>query len=87
VTVYAQKTRIVLQARVRFAGAVVRSEWLDAGLWLKRRVDHPLISRVESFGRLGFGIHFRLRHPDDIDAVMAGLMREAYEIGGQNGGR
>ena len=28
VTVYAQKTRIVLQARVRFAGAVVRSGWV-----------------------------------------------------------
>ena len=30
VIVYAQKTRIVIQARVRFAGAVVRSSWLDA---------------------------------------------------------
>jgi hypothetical protein len=84
VTVYAQKTRIVIQGRVRFAGAVVRSQWLDASIWLKRRAKHPLIDRVESFGRSGFGIHFRLREPDDIDETMAGLMREAYEIGQQN---
>ncbi len=34
VTVYAQKSRIVFQARVRFAGAVVHNEWLEATLWL-----------------------------------------------------
>jgi len=27
VTIYAQKTRIVMQSRVRFAGAVVRKDW------------------------------------------------------------
>jgi hypothetical protein len=32
VTVYAQKTRIVMQGRVRFAGAVVRKDWLDAAM-------------------------------------------------------
>jgi hypothetical protein len=84
VTVYAQKTRIVIQGRVRFAGAVVRSQWLDASMWLKRRVEHPMISRIENFGRLGFGIHFPLHSPDDIDPAMADFMREAYEIGQQN---
>jgi len=76
--VYAQKTRIVIQARVRFAGAVVRAAWIDAGLWLGRRVAHPRVSRTESFGRLGYGVHFRLRHPKDIDTRLASLMREAY---------
>jgi hypothetical protein len=84
VTVYAQKTRIVIQGRVRFAGAVVRHEWLDASIWLKRRVKHPMIYRVESFGRLGFGVHFRLHHPNEIDPAMASFMREAYEISQQN---
>ena len=83
VTVYAQKTRIVVQARVRFAGAVVRSGWLDAGLWLKRRVEHPLLVRVESFGRLGYGHHFRLQHPGDVDEALARLVREAHRIGEQ----
>ena len=50
VTTYAQKTRIVIQARVRFAGAVVRSSYIDAGLWLERRIEHPRLRRVEDFG-------------------------------------
>ncbi len=78
VTVYAQKTRIVLQARVRFASAVVRRDWLDAGLWLKRRAEHPCLTRVEDFGRLGYGLHFHLRQPADADEALAHLVGEAY---------
>lgn len=81
VTVYAQKTRIVIQARVRFAGAVVRKGWLDAGVWLRRRAKHPRLVRTESFGAAGFGLHFRLERPEDIDAALARLVREAYRIG------
>lgn len=80
VTVYAQKTRIVMQARVRFAAAVVRASWLDAGLWLQRRVRHPRVYHIEDFGRLGFGVHFRLTAPSDIDAPLIALMHEAYEL-------
>jgi hypothetical protein len=78
VTVYAQKTRIVIQARVRFAGAVVRRDWLDAGLWLRRRIGHPRVQRIEDYGRLGFGVHFRFTSAADIDARIEKLMREAY---------
>ncbi len=81
VTVYAQKTRIVIQARVRFAGAVVRKDWLDAGVWLKRRANHPCLHRTESFGPAGYGLHFRLEKPEDIDDALADLIREAYLIG------
>ncbi len=83
VTVYAQKIRIVIQARVRFAGAVVHSDWLEATLWLKRRVAHSCLHRTESFGRLGYGLHFCLRQPSDVDEALAALMRAAYSIGMQ----
>ena len=83
VTVYAQKTRIVMQGRVRFAGAVVRKDWLDATMWLKRRITHPRLVRTESFGHLGYGHHFRLCDPDDVDASIVKLLREAYAIGQQ----
>jgi len=83
VTVYAQKTRIVIQGRVRFAGAVVRKNWLDASMWLKRRAEHPRLVRVEDFGPLGFGHHFRLARRTDIDDALSQLMREAYRIGQQ----
>ena len=83
VTVYAQKTRIVIQARLRFAGVVVRKNWLDASLWLKRQAAHPRLVRIENFGNLGFGHHFRLSGRADIDEALAQLMREAYRIGRQ----
>lgn len=84
VTVYAQKTRITCMVRVRFAGAVVRSRWLDATLWLKRRAEHPSLRRVE-FLRPADYIHtFRLRSPADLDAGFAALVREAYAIGTQS---
>jgi hypothetical protein len=70
-------------ARVRFAGAVVRVGYLDAGLWLRRRVEHPLIRRVEDFQPLGYVHHFRLEHADDIDAELQTLMQEAYRVGTQ----
>jgi hypothetical protein len=78
VTVYAQKTRIVLQARVRFASVVVHGEWLDVGLWLKRRVQHARVRRIEAYGRLGYGVHFRLATPADADRGVAALVRESY---------
>jgi hypothetical protein len=84
VQAYAQRSRIVIQARVRFAGAVVRSTYLDASLWLRRRATHPLLRRVEDFGPLGFGHHFRLEAPTDIDAPLQALMREAYRVGTQD---
>ena len=84
VTVYAQKTRIVMQGRVRFAGAVVRKDWLDATMWLKRPVNHPLLVRTESFGSLGYVHHFRLCDPTDIDEDMIGLLGEAYAVGQQD---
>jgi len=80
VTVYAQKTRIVLQARVRFAGVTVRKDRLDAHLWLRRRAEHPLLGRVESLGRLGHICHFSLRQAADVDADLRDLVREAYAV-------
>ena len=72
-----------MQGRVRFAGAVVRKDWLDAGMWLKRRIKHPRLVRTESFGSLGYGHHFRLCNPTDIDESLVKLLGEAYTIGQQ----
>ena len=70
-------------ARVRFAGAVVHSSYLDAGVWLRRRADHPRLRRIEDFGPLGCVHHFRLESAEDIDAELVALMREAYRVGTQ----
>ena len=83
VTAYGQKSRITIMARARFAGAVVRASYLDAGLWLRRKADHPRLRRIEDFGRLGQVHHFRLERPEDVDAALETLMREAYRVGTQ----
>jgi hypothetical protein len=83
-TVYAQKTRIVMQGRVRFAGVVVRKDWLDAHIWLRRPIDHPRLVRTESYGSLGFVHRFRLEDPKDIDKAMIELLGEAYIVGQQD---
>ena len=75
VEAYAQKSRIVIMARVRFAGAVVRESYLDAGLWLRRRAEHPRLRRIEDYGPLGVVHHFRLESPTDIDAPLQAAFR------------
>jgi len=83
VTVYAQKTRIVLMVRVRFGGVVVRKHRLDLGLWLTHAVEHPLLRRTEEFGPHSYGAHFTLAKPADIDGELEALICEAYRTGRQ----
>ena len=83
VTVIPQKTRIAIQARVRFAGGVARKNWFDAALWLTRRAEHSRLRRVETFGPNSYGLHFRLTRPQDLDEDFAALVREAYAVGCQ----
>ncbi len=83
VTVYAQKTRIVIMVRVRFAGAVTHPHWLDVSLWLTRKAEHPRLRRVEKYGPASYGHFFRLAEPGQIDRPLAVLMGEAYRVGRQ----
>lgn len=82
-TVIPQKTRIAIQARVRFAGGVARKKSFDVGLWLTRQVEHPCLRRIEKFGPRSHGHHFRLTRPEDLDENLIALVREAYKVGCQ----
>lgn len=82
-TVYAQKTRIVFQARARFAGAVVCKNWIQGGLWLKRRADHPLFHRVEKVPPNNYLYTFRITRPQDLDDDLIAFLRETYAVGRQ----
>jgi len=83
VTVYAQKTAIVFQARVRFAHAAPRQHWLAGDLWLKRRAEHSLFHRIEHVGSHDFIHYFRLTRPEDLDEGLVSLLRESYRVGRQ----
>jgi len=82
-TVYAQKTRIVCQVRVRFAGAITRRHALDAHLWLTHRATHPRLHRVEVYPPHAYVHCFRFDAPDQLDAAFARLARQAYAVGEQ----
>ncbi len=83
VTFYAQKTLIVFQVRVRFVGVATRKDWIDVGLWLKRRVELPRFWRIESPTPRDHVHHVRLSKLGDIDRELAALIREAYAVGCQ----
>ena len=81
VAVYPLKTRIVFQAEKQFAAAMTRKRWLEGQLWLKRRAEHPLFSRVEMQVFRDYGHIFRLTTPDDLDEALMALLQEAYVMG------
>ena len=83
VTVYAQKTRIVFQVRVRFGGAVTRKRWLEIGLWLTERAQHQHLRRVEQIVPNCFVHYFRFKDPAELDDEFVTLLQAAYAIGGQ----
>jgi hypothetical protein len=57
------------------------SEIIAAGP--RRGLDVGRTGGVGNAGRLGYGNHFRLRDPADVDEALGGLVREAYAIGRQ----
>jgi hypothetical protein len=83
VTVYAQKTRIVFQARARFAGVQTRKNRLEVGLWLKRRCEHPRLYKIEFYPPTDYVHRIRLADLSEIDAELAGFVKEAYAVGKQ----
>ncbi len=78
-----QKTRITFQVCVRFGGAIIRRDWVECGLWLKRSVEHPLFRRVERVAARDYIRYFRLTDPAQLDQELAALVKEAYRVGSQ----
>jgi hypothetical protein len=84
VVVIAQKSRIVLMARVRFAGGQVRRDHVLANIALTRRVDHPRWAKVEEIVPGWFAHRFVIRRPQDLDdPELQALMCEAYRDHGE----
>jgi hypothetical protein len=85
VRVYAQKTRIVIQARIRFLNGSPRKSLLIVGLLLPRGTTSPRFSRVEDYrSRQYVGCYLRLTSEDGVDGEVARWIRQAYRIGRQD---
>jgi hypothetical protein len=83
VTVIPQKTRISFQVRVRFAGAVIRKNWVECGFWLKRQIKDERFTRVEKITARDYVYTFRLTDESQLDKTMKKYLREAYKVGCQ----
>jgi hypothetical protein len=85
ITVIAQKTRIVIMGRVRFAGAVVRRDKLVANFALTRRIDDPRF-RIEVYGDRWIAHRFDVRSTQDLDIPgLAEWVCESYRDLGMQG--
>lgn len=84
VTVNATKSRISLQARMRFAGiGRPRKRYLLANFLHTTPVESPRLARVEFIPPYYYVHRLRLGDPADVDGEIEGWLAEAYQIGEQ----
>ena len=69
------------QIRTRFASVVICKRSINLQLWLRRRVSHPLLRKVEMYTYRDHGHIFRLRTSKDIDEQRVALIHESYALG------
>ncbi|MET4637879.1 DUF5655 domain-containing protein [Mycetocola sp. 2940] len=79
--ILAEKSRIALHVRMSFAAFQPRRQWLDGHLVLARRVEHPLVTRIQEFSPHNIVHEFRLTRPDELDSAFLELLHEAYDVG------
>jgi hypothetical protein len=84
VTVNVTKSRIALQARMRFAGIDrPRKRYLLANFVLTRPIESPRLTRVDHVPPYYYVHRLRLAEPSDIDPALKLWLAEAYEVGTQ----
>ena len=84
VVVNATKSRVALQARMRFAGIErPRKRYLVATFLHTRPVASPRFTRVEYVPPYYYVHRLRLTGPSDVDDELRGWLAEAYEVGAQ----
>ena len=83
--VIAQKTRIVIMGRVRFAGAVVLRDRVRLNVALTRRIEAPWVKQIETYTPRWHAHRFEACTPADVDAIaeLPALLCEGYHDLGQ----
>jgi hypothetical protein len=83
VTVIPQKTRIALQARMRFAALMPQKTALKGHLVLARRCPSSRFEKIETYSPHNHVHVFRILSEDAFDAPFCALISEAYKVGRQ----
>jgi uncharacterized protein DUF5655 len=78
VVVNATKSRITLQAEMRFAAVETRQDHLRAHVVLGRRREDPRFTKVEHLPPSYYVHHFRLARVEDVDDDVRAWLAEAY---------
>jgi hypothetical protein len=78
VTVNATKSRITLQAEMRFAAVEVGRARLKAHVVLGRPLESPRFAKVEHLPPAYYVHHFALARPADVDDEVRAWVAEAY---------
>jgi hypothetical protein len=84
VRIYPQKTRVVIQARIRFAGGTPRKRRFVAGFLLPRGTRSPRFTdELDGISRHYKVCYVALDSEGDVDAEVARWMKRAYRFGVQ----
>jgi hypothetical protein len=78
-----QKTRVVFQTRMRFAGAMPRKSHLLCTFALTREVKSRRFQKVEKFSPRCYGYYLPVRCESELDAEVGAWLKEAYAVGQQ----
>lgn len=78
-----QKTRVVFQARMRFAGAMPRKSHLLCHFILPRKIDNGRFRKIETFSPRCHAHYLRVDEKADLDAEIAWYLKQAYAVGQQ----
>jgi hypothetical protein len=78
-----QKTRVVFQARMRFAGVMPRKSYLICHFILPRRIESDRFYKIETFTPRCHAHYLRVSEPSDLNGEVAQWLKEAYEVGQQ----
>ena len=79
-----QKTRVVFQVRVRFAGAYPRKSYFLAGFALPYRAEDPRFIKIENYAPHFQGHLFRVATEADLDNKVQRWLKESYRAGAQD---
>lgn len=75
--------RVGFMVRVRFAGAIPKTRWLDVGFWLPRRIEHRRFHKIETIYPNAHVHLMRVTSPEQLDPQLATWLKEAYAVGCQ----
>ena len=78
-----QKTRVVFQVCVRFAGAYPRKSYFLSRIALPRRVDDPKFVKIETHAPHFQGHLFCVASEADLDEQVQRWLHESYRVGAQ----